>query len=55
MSPAERNASLSLSQRVSEAVSLLEKGRDLHAHGDFIKALQCFSQVPNREIDDQNR
>lgn len=46
VSPAERDASLSLSQRVSEAVSLLEKGRDLQAKGDFIQALQCFSQVP---------
>lgn len=46
VSPAERDASLSLSQRVSEAVSLLEKGRDLQAQGDFIQALQCFSQVP---------
>ncbi|KAK1361552.1 Tetratricopeptide helical [Heracleum sosnowskyi] len=45
VSPAERDASLSLSQRVSEAVSLLDKGRDLQAKGDFVQALQCFSQV----------
>lgn len=45
VSPAERDASLSVSQRVSQAVSLLDKGRDLQAKGDFIQALQCFNQV----------
>ncbi|KAL8134212.1 uncharacterized protein LOC141712838 [Apium graveolens] len=45
VSPAERDASLSVSQRVSQAVTLLDKGRDLQAQGDFIQALQCFNQV----------
>ncbi|KAJ7957026.1 Tetratricopeptide repeat protein [Quillaja saponaria] len=44
VSPAERDASNELSQRVSEAVELLEKGRELQAQGDFNRALQYFSQ-----------
>ncbi|KAK7247582.1 hypothetical protein RIF29_42467 [Crotalaria pallida] len=41
----ERDASALISQRVSQAVELLEKGRELQAQGDFNGALQYFSQV----------
>ncbi|KAL2342915.1 hypothetical protein Fmac_004200 [Flemingia macrophylla] len=41
----EREASALVSQRVSQAVELLEKGRELQAQGDFDGALQYFSQV----------
>ena len=34
-----------MSQRVSEAVELLEKGRQLQAQGDFNAALSYFSKV----------
>lgn len=46
LSPAERDASEAVSRRVAEAVELLERGRDLQAQGDFIQALDYFSQVP---------
>lgn len=42
---AEREASAAVSKRVSEAVELLEKGRELQAVGDFNKALQYFTLV----------
>lgn len=45
VSPAEKDASITLSQRVSEAVELLEKGREFQAQGDFSKALEYFSEV----------
>ncbi|CAJ1937809.1 unnamed protein product [Sphenostylis stenocarpa] len=45
ISAAERDASALLSQRVSQAVDLLEKGRELQAQGDFTAALGYFSQV----------
>ncbi|RDY07121.1 hypothetical protein CR513_08812, partial [Mucuna pruriens] len=41
----ERQASALVSQRVSQAVDLLDKGRALQAQGDFKGALQYFSQV----------
>ncbi|ESW31837.1 hypothetical protein PHAVU_002G272300 [Phaseolus vulgaris] len=45
LSAAEREASALVSQRVSQAVDLLEKGRELQAQGDFTAALGYFSQV----------
>ncbi|CBI37529.3 hypothetical protein VitviT2T_005951 [Vitis vinifera] len=51
VSPNERDASADVSQRVSEAVSLLEKGRELQAQGDFERALQYFTQVVNNYKD----
>ncbi|KAL5820857.1 hypothetical protein ACOSQ3_022739 [Xanthoceras sorbifolium] len=45
VSPAERDASAVLSRRVSEALELLEKGRELQALGDFTKALDYFTLV----------
>ncbi|XP_021899788.1 uncharacterized protein LOC110816071 isoform X2 [Carica papaya] len=45
VSQAERDASTSVSRRISEAVGLLEKGRELQARGDFSKALDYFTQV----------
>ncbi|KAF7840116.1 tetratricopeptide repeat protein [Senna tora] len=45
VTPMEKDASDLLSQRVSEAVELLEKGRELQAQGDFNGALGYFSQV----------
>ncbi|WCJ37745.1 hypothetical protein M5689_018851 [Euphorbia peplus] len=42
---AEREASAILSLRISEALNLLEKGKDLQAQGDFPSALLCFTQV----------
>lgn len=47
VTPIERDASALLSQRVTEAVELLEKGRELQAQGDFNGALTYFSQVIN--------
>ncbi|KAE9610228.1 putative tetratricopeptide-like helical domain-containing protein [Lupinus albus] len=41
----ERDASALISERVSQAVELLDKGRELQAQGDFNGALQYFSQV----------
>jgi len=45
VSPEEREASATISRRVSEAVELLDKGRELQAQGDFNQALQYFTQV----------
>ncbi|KAK7318443.1 hypothetical protein RJT34_03145 [Clitoria ternatea] len=45
VSPSEREASALISERVSQGVKLLEKGRELQAQGDFIGALHYFSQV----------
>jgi len=45
LSAAEKEASALVSQRVSQAVDLLEKGRELQAQGDFTAALGYFSQV----------
>ncbi|KAK9135096.1 hypothetical protein Syun_014426 [Stephania yunnanensis] len=45
VSPAERDASASLTRRISEAVELLERGRELQVQGDFVRALDSFSQV----------
>lgn len=42
---AEKDASAALSQRLSEALELLEKGRELQALGDFTKALDYFTLV----------
>lgn len=41
----ERAASLEVARRVSEAVELLEKGREFQAQGDYVQALQYFTQV----------
>lgn len=45
VTPVERDASAVIAQRVSEAVKLLEKGRELQAQGDFNGALAYFSRV----------
>eukprot|EP00262_Sarcandra_glabra_P004783 TRINITY_DN16034_c0_g1_i1.p1 TRINITY_DN16034_c0_g1~~TRINITY_DN16034_c0_g1_i1.p1 ORF type:complete len:220 (+),score=32.75 TRINITY_DN16034_c0_g1_i1:87-746(+) len=45
VTPFEQNASSLLTQRVSEAVELLDKARDFQAHGDFTQALNFFTQV----------
>ncbi|XVF16990.1 hypothetical protein REPUB_Repub10bG0078500 [Reevesia pubescens] len=45
VSQAERDASTLISRRVSEAVELLERGREFQALGDFPKALQFFTLV----------
>jgi len=45
VSQAEKESSAALSGRVSEAVELLEKGRELQAKGDFNEALLYFTQV----------
>lgn len=45
VSASERDASALVSQRVSQAVELLEKGRELQAQGDFSAALDYFSKV----------
>ncbi|KAK9110373.1 hypothetical protein Sjap_018433 [Stephania japonica] len=45
VSTAERDASASLTRRVSEAVEMLERGRELQVQGDFVRALDSFSQV----------
>ncbi|XP_076938250.1 uncharacterized protein LOC143606335 [Bidens hawaiensis] len=42
---AERAASVEVSRRVAEAVELLEKGREFQAQGDYVQALQYFTQV----------
>ena len=58
VSPNERDASADVSQRVSEAVSLLEKGRELQAQGDFERALQYFTQVrlaPEKPLENNNK
>ncbi|KAH8507613.1 hypothetical protein H0E87_009962 [Populus deltoides] len=43
VSQAEKEASAAISRRVSEAVELLEKGRELQARGDFNEALLYFT------------
>ncbi|KAF5457854.1 hypothetical protein F2P56_021931 [Juglans regia] len=45
VSPVEREASSLIARRVSEAVELLDKGRELQAKGDFNQALLYFTQV----------
>ncbi|KAH0988025.1 hypothetical protein GBA52_015202 [Prunus armeniaca] len=45
ISAAERDASDAISRRISDALELLEKGRELQALGDFNQALICFTQV----------
>ncbi|KAL3591474.1 hypothetical protein D5086_010114 [Populus alba] len=45
VSQAEKEASAAISRRVSEAVDLLEKGRELQAQGDFNEALLYFTQM----------
>lgn len=45
VSASERDASALVSQRVSQAVELLEKGRELQAQGDFSAALDYYSKV----------
>ncbi|KAM1052494.1 hypothetical protein ACFX13_000088 [Malus domestica] len=45
ISAAERDASDAISRRISDALELLEKGRELQALGDFDQALVCFTQV----------
>ncbi|KAM0057082.1 putative tetratricopeptide-like helical domain superfamily [Helianthus debilis subsp. tardiflorus] len=45
LTDAERAASLEVSRRVAEAVELLEKGREFQAQGDYVQALQYFTQV----------
>ncbi|KVH87440.1 Tetratricopeptide-like helical [Cynara cardunculus var. scolymus] len=44
ISEPERAASLEVSRRVAEAVELLEKGREFQAQGDYVQALQYFTQ-----------
>ncbi|KAL4632586.1 uncharacterized protein LOC142630883 [Castanea sativa] len=51
VSPEEREASATISRRVSEAVELLDKGRELQAQGDFNQALQYFTQVVEKYKD----
>ncbi|KAK4566989.1 hypothetical protein RGQ29_003010 [Quercus rubra] len=51
VSPKEREASATISRRVSEAVELLDKGRELQAQGDFNQALQYFTQVVEKYKD----
>lgn len=46
VSSTEREASAAISRRVSEAVDLLDKGRELQAKGDFSQALGYYTQVP---------
>ncbi|KAG5241905.1 hypothetical protein OIU77_002797 [Salix suchowensis] len=45
VSQAEKEASAAISRRVSEAIELLEKGRELQAQGDFNEALLYFTQM----------
>ncbi|KAB5548256.1 hypothetical protein DKX38_011662 [Salix brachista] len=45
VSQAEKEASAAISRRVSEAIELLEKGRELQAQGDFNEALLYFTQL----------
>lgn len=45
LTQAEKEASAAVSSRVSDALALLEKGRELQAIGDFNKALQYFTLV----------
>ncbi|XVF61029.1 hypothetical protein PTKIN_Ptkin08bG0095400 [Pterospermum kingtungense] len=45
VSQAERDASNLITRRVTEAVELLERGKELQAQGDFPRALQFFTLV----------
>ena len=45
VSQGERDARTLITRRVSEAVKLLERGKELQAQGDFPKALQFFTLV----------
>ncbi|MBA0614434.1 hypothetical protein Godav_014733 [Gossypium davidsonii] len=45
VSQAEKDASSLISRRVSEAVELLERGKEFQAQGDFPKALHFFTLV----------
>ncbi|XP_034903062.1 uncharacterized protein [Populus alba] len=45
VSQAEKEASAAISRRVTEAVELLEKGRELQAQGDFNEALLYFTKM----------
>ncbi|XP_044469597.1 uncharacterized protein LOC123198863 isoform X2 [Mangifera indica] len=45
LSQSEKDASAALNLRVSEALQLLEKGRELQALGDFNQALHYFTLV----------
>ncbi|XP_062148862.1 uncharacterized protein LOC133857609 [Alnus glutinosa] len=47
----EREASAAISRRVSEAVDLLDKGRELQAKGDFNQALGYYTQVVEKYKD----
>lgn len=49
VTPAEKEASATVSRRVSEAVELLDKGRELQAQGDFNQALLYFTQVRKKK------
>ncbi|XP_023512389.1 uncharacterized protein LOC111777156 [Cucurbita pepo subsp. pepo] len=51
VSRSEREASAAISRRVSEAVELLDKGRELQALGDFDHALLYFTQVIDKYKD----
>ncbi|KAG7011116.1 hypothetical protein SDJN02_27914 [Cucurbita argyrosperma subsp. argyrosperma] len=51
VSRSEREASAAISRRVSEAVELLDKGRELQALGDFNQALLYFTQVIDKYKD----
>lgn len=42
---AERDASAEVTRRITQAIELYEKGRELQAHGDFTGALDYFTQV----------
>nr|XP_043613797.1 uncharacterized protein LOC122585738 [Erigeron canadensis] len=45
LTDAEKAASTEVTRRVAEAVELLEKGREFQAQGDYVQALQYFTQV----------
>ncbi|KAL4183749.1 hypothetical protein AMTRI_Chr11g156630 [Amborella trichopoda] len=45
LTPSEKKASIALSERVSDALKLLDKGRELQAQGNFQQALNYFTQV----------
>ncbi|XP_038901434.1 uncharacterized protein LOC120088306 isoform X2 [Benincasa hispida] len=51
VSRSEREASAAISRRVSEAVELLDKGRELQALGDFNQALLYFTKVIDKYKD----
>ncbi|XP_059432955.1 uncharacterized protein LOC132166193 [Corylus avellana] len=51
VSSTEREASAAISRRVSEAVDLLDKGRELQAKGDFSQALGYYTQVVEKYKD----